>query len=835
MWLRISALCTLLFFSGSIAKEVAQEAYSAEGTDARTFEKNTNSELLWAPYRSNCYFGIQPRYVDSTPFILGLMWFDTTQFDSMTRLRHFASNEDHLERFTWEVYDPRLGGRENIIDRENNLNLTIHFAKTHDDQNWIVRVSGKPLDPTLNTTTSIIIYMNQNNGDKPNGESVLMNMDNGLDQNSFTFTGVSEELGKYEVLINDNYGTYFKNETFSTMEIVPGADSSVSSHVAMNIPDSEVWRARDVFQSLLSDSIKDIVGKIGDSIDPGLIPSVLTLRNIHNFGQGNFHYVQKTFDGNDEKGFQFDIVYNNLDSTQTIDSGKEGTKMINDAINEIHARFDKHFDIEETGSGDKRTFALEVLSNLLGGIGYFHGTQIIDRETILDEDQFEGINLQHGKEEGPYNLFTSVPSRGFFPRGFYWDEGFHLLQIMEYDYDLAFQIAISWFKLIDDSGWVARELILGPEARSRVPPEFVVQSPQVANPPTLLLALSELLTKLVESDDTMSFSETTLNHGEDDHIAAKLSSNRKYIVKYVKAIYPKLKKHFKWFTESQRGLIEEYFEDMEDDEQFSKIHKKYVYKWLGRTMTHCLPSGLDDYPRAQPPDIAELNVDTLAWVGMMSRSMKNIAHVLDLEKEVEKYSVIERKITENLDLLHWSENAKTYCDVTINDESDEEMRLVCHEGYVSLLPFALRLMPRDSPKLKHILNLMSDPEKLFSDYGLLSLSKQDEYFGKGENYWRGKIWMNINYLCLDAIKYYFPEVIEGHKATGAMHDKEASKIAKKLYHNLRENLINNIYKNWKETNYVFENYDPLDGHGTGSLQFTGWTALIVNILNLQGL
>lgn len=47
--------------------------------------------------------------------------------------------------------------------------------------------------------------------------------------------------------------------------------------------------------------------------------------------------------------------------------------------------------------------------------------------------------------------------------------------------------------------------------------------------------------------------------------------------------------------------------------------------------------------------------------------------------------------------------------------------------------------------------MISDPAHLWSDYGLRSLSKSDEYYSQGENYWRGPIWINMNYLALSSL------------------------------------------------------------------------------------
>jgi mannosyl-oligosaccharide glucosidase len=70
---------------------------------------------------------------------------------------------------------------------------------------------------------------------------------------------------------------------------------------------------------------------------------------------------------------------------------------------------------------------------------------------------------------------------------------------------------------------------------------------------------------------------------------------------------------------------------------------------------------------------------------------------------------------------------------------------------VSIFPLLLGLVPRDSPHLAALLDMISDPAHLWSDYGLRSLSKSDPYYSQGENYWRGPIWINMNYLALSSL------------------------------------------------------------------------------------
>lgn len=96
-----------------------------------------------------------------------------------------------------------------------------------------------------------------------------------------------------------------------------------------------------------------------------------------------------------------------------------------------------------------------MLSNLIGGIGFFHGSDVVDRSAAPEYDEENEGFWEETEEararaqpvlEGPKDLFTSVPSRPFFPRGFLWDEGFHLIPIMEWDLDVAYVSGLSFVK-----------------------------------------------------------------------------------------------------------------------------------------------------------------------------------------------------------------------------------------------------------------------------------------------------------------------------------------------------------------------------------------------------
>lgn len=86
-------------------------------------------------------------------------------------------------------------------------------------------------------------------------------------------------------------------------------------------------------------------------------------------------------------------------------------------------------------------------------------------------------------------------------------------------------------------------------------------------------------------------------------------------------------------------------------------------------------------------------------------------------------------------------------------------------GYISLFPFFTGILreqdyePSERARVKEVRNklvsVMMDPDLLLSEDGIRSLSISDPEYGTLDNYWRGAVWMPINYLILRACKRFY--------------------------------------------------------------------------------
>lgn len=56
-----------------------------------------------------------------------------------------------------------------------------------------------------------------------------------------------------------------------------------------------------------------------------------------------------------------------------------------------------------------------------------------------------------------------------------------------------------------------------------------------------------------------------------------------------------------------------------------------------------------------------------------------------------------------------------------------------------------------------------------------------------------------------------------------------------MYIQLRQNIVDNVFNQWEETGFAWEQYNPETGAGQRTQHFTGWTSLVVKMMVMPDL
>jgi hypothetical protein len=278
---------------------------------------------------------------------------------------------------------------------------------------------------------------------------------------------------------------------------------------------------------------------------------------------------------------------------------------------------------------------------------------------------------------------------------------------------------------------------------------------------------------------------------------------------FYRMAYRRLSLHYAWMRRSQAGA------------------QPGSFRWRGATQDHNFASGLDDYPRGDVPTAADENVDLLAWVAFFAEALADLGGLVDAPAtELAAHRADAAAAVERLHSRHWSAEHKAFCDIGARVQPGRRaagepvpvaMGLLCHVGYVSLVPLMLRHVdPADSARLGALLSVMEDEGQLWSSYGLRSLSRASEHYATKEDYWRQAVWLNMNYLSVAALRYY----------AAASPDAVIAARARALAGRLADALVGTVVGEYAATGFLWENYDSRTGKGRGTHPFTGWTALV---------
>jgi mannosyl-oligosaccharide glucosidase len=351
-----------------------------------------------------------------------------------------------MEGYGWEEYDIRTGGRQVIHDKGNQIDITTEFVKMPGGEHggsWAARISGKPREDASETIkTTMIFYAAMGGMSVGNPEDAGLQIENQQDplgyEGDLNIGGYTKELGAFRLQLTPGPST----NTYPDVEHPHSEGKPLDRTLAQSgtIPEEHVWQARAIVFQTIQQAVKGVVEQYGENDMP---PPCLAMTIPNgNVGVGNFHLTQKVFEG----AFEFDIIYSSASGGKQYTS-QDITERLSEVSESFKDKYAKVFAAQAPFDGKKYDqFSKTMFSNLLGGVGYFHGDSVVDRSYAeeYDEDNegfweeaAEARARNQQAKEGPSELFSAVPSRPFFPRGFLWDEGFHLLPIADWDTDVT--------------------------------------------------------------------------------------------------------------------------------------------------------------------------------------------------------------------------------------------------------------------------------------------------------------------------------------------------------------------------------------------------------------
>lgn len=821
---------------------------SSEGNEEKEqlFSDSHNAKYLWGTYKPNLYFSMKQKEKETPVF--GLMWYglqnnlqkknNPPKVDIDTLLRHECTKNNNI-KYYWPYHNGIDYANEIINDIDNNISLNIKNVKTFysiKEQSWITIISGKKIQKVKKSgNLGLILYfsLEEFSLDK----KVIFNPQK-LSETNYKLieTRLGNEIEKFEV------------------EVIEGKnDLKYSGFQKYRKGYQYNWRVKQFILDDLKKVQEDFVSKKKQY-------SYIPFDELAKTKQPNIVAIQLVFSMDEIQNDEFEIIVRYSNNLSKEKETKENlNKLINQRTNEFNKKFNELFKLkniekfknnnkyilDESNSESLQQMSKEALSNILGGIGYYFGN-------IKEIDNGDDTQSEKG-------LFTASPCRSYFARGFLWDEGFHQLIISKWDIELSLDMVNTWLDTMDKEGWIPREQIRGNEAENQVPSEFINQDRLIANPPTLLFPIKIFINNYKYFKDT-----NDKNYGL-----------KELLIKF----YKKLKLWLNWFENTQRSPMfkkkgDKYkyiyqwnkrdgshnfpsgFDDLprgmtpNDEENhldlniwllelektlhllstfFDKeninFYEKNILERKKNVKEKLFSKELNMYSDYLGPQFKRISINKYPrkvfpylWRND-NQCGENVKNPIGTKAECNPYSD-----SPCCSEFGWCGSTSNHCNCEKCSRSlkleerreykNKENTYNPHIGYINLFPLFFGDFGKE--ELGDLFKYLNDKKEFMSDYGIRSLVKNDLLYHTGDDYWRGKIWIQINYLTLSGLYKYY---------------KEKDKEAEKIYDKVRSGTIKAIYNSWVKTHTFYENYDDISGKGVMNNPFNGWTSTILLIIS----
>lgn len=312
----------------------------------------------------------------------------------------------------------------------------------------------------------------------------------------------------------------------------------------------------------------------------------------------------------------------------------------------------------------------------------------------------------------------------------------------------------------------------------------------------------------------------------------KNSGNKKKAIAFLKKVFPALKKYYRFFLtyrdpmeEGLAYIIHPWESGLDNSPRWDEVLSNIKMKW---TPKYERVDNKIISPEQRPSDqeydkytylvelFRDVNYDSnRIWdenpfivqpillnclLYESTQSLKEICKILDEDTaEIEQWTL---KIRNGINNKLWDKNLKMYCDFDLKNS-----RLIRKETIASFTPLYAGIPSQGIADL--LVNTLMLPTQYWptDGYPLTSVSMSAPEFDP-KKYWRGPVWININWLMIKGLQRY-----------GYYEESR----------HLIEKTIGLVLKSG-----FYEYFDPFTGKGYGSDKFSWSASLIIDLLETYG-
>lgn len=249
------------------------------------------------------------------------------------------------------------------------------------------------------------------------------------------------------------------------------------------------------------------------------------------------------------------------------------------------------------------------------------------------------------------------------------------------------------------------------------------------------------------------------------------------------------------------------------EEHIEAIEKVITYRqrkyWSEEKHLSCwfdsMESGADNnIASLDYDDGTVISVDLNAFLYLEFKALAKISEKLGNKEQHNRYNTEAETIKKALQEHLWSDEYSSYYNFDL-----KENKIIVRNTYSNFIPLFAGIAPKEHAK-KLIENYLINPDKMWGEYGIRTLAKDDADYNnaniiKPHSNWQGPVWPIANYLYLQGLLRYG-------------YTEKAQELAEKI--------VSICLKDIKNSGGMHENYDAETGEALAAPNFVSWNLLV---------